>query len=92
MSMLMLRRYPVAHTRRAQILMDPEEYDELSRIAEAQRVSVAALIRNAARIVYLRSPDDRLASVERIAAMDLPVSAWARMKSEIEDGYDAGIP
>lgn len=82
----------MAQTRRAQILMDPEEYDELARIAEARMVSVAELIRRAVRVVYLRSRDDRMATVERIAAMDLPVDSWARMKSELEEAYDAGLP
>jgi predicted DNA-binding ribbon-helix-helix protein len=78
--------------RRAQILMEPEEYDELTRIAEAKRVSVAELIRTAVRVVYLRSRDDRLATVDRIAAMELPIDSWDQMKSEIEAAYDAGIP
>ncbi|MCK6527573.1 hypothetical protein L6R50_08425 [Myxococcota bacterium] len=82
----------MAPTRRAQILMDPEEYDELARIAEARMVSVAELIRNAVRVVYLRSRDDRLATVGRIVAMDLPVEPWPRTKAEIEDAYDAGLP
>ncbi len=81
----------MAHTRRAQILMDPEEYDELARIAEAKKVSVAELIRAAVRTVYLRSRDDRMAAVERIAAMELPIDSWARMKADIEDAYDAGV-
>lgn len=82
----------MAQTRRAQILMEPEEYDELARIAEARMVSVAELIRTAVRVVYLRSGDDRTATVERIVAMDLPVESWAQMKSEIEGAYDAGLP
>jgi predicted DNA-binding ribbon-helix-helix protein len=71
--------------------MDPEEYDELARIAEARKVSVAELIRAAVRTVYLRSRDDRMAAVERIAAMELPIDSWARMKADIEDAYDAGV-
>ena len=82
----------MTQTRRAQILMDPEEYDELARIAEAKLVSVAELIRTAVRTVYLRSPEDRLAAVERIAAMELPVDSWSQMKAEIEEVYDAGLP
>ena len=82
----------MAHARRVQILMDPDEYDELARIAEARMVSVAELIRTAVRVVYLRSRDDRMATVERIAAMDLPIDPWDRMKVEIEDACDAGVP
>lgn len=82
----------MAHTHRAQILMEPTEYEELTRIAEREKVSVAELIRAAVRAAYLRSPDDRLATVERIAARDLPIESWAQMKAEIEEAYDAGLP
>lgn len=82
----------MAQTRRAQILMEPDEYDALARIAEARQVSVAELIRVAVRAAYLGSRDSRLDAVERIAAMELPVDGWAQMKAEIEEAYDAGLP
>jgi predicted DNA-binding ribbon-helix-helix protein len=82
----------MAHTRRAQILMEPEEYEQLARIAERRSVSVAELIRSAVRAVYLRSADERAAVVERIASMGLPTAPWPDLKREIEDAYDAGLP
>ncbi len=82
----------MAHTRRAQILMEPEEYEQLVRIAERREVSVAELIRSAVRAVYLRSPAERTAAVDRIASMDLPTAPWPELKREIEDAYDAGLP
>ena len=81
----------MAHTRRAQILMEPEEYEQLVRIAQLRMVSVAELVRTAVRVLYFCSPDDRKATVARIAAMELPVGRWEEMKQEIEGAYDAGL-
>jgi hypothetical protein len=82
----------VASTRRAQILMDPEEYEQLERVARERRTSVGELVRVAVRKEYLTSRDERMRAVERIAAMELPVGDWDEMKREIEDAYDAGLP
>ena len=82
----------MAHTRRAQILMEPEEYERLERIARARHSSVGELIRAAIRAQYLQAPPDRTAIVERIASMNLPSGDWADLKHEIEAGYDAGLP
>jgi len=82
----------MAHTRRTQLLMEPDEYAELERIAEQKRVSVAELIRTAVRVVYLRSPDDKLATVGHIAAMNLPVDSWSQMNGLVvpDEGGDRG--
>jgi len=82
----------MAHTRRVQILMEPDEYEQLVRIAERRAVSVAELIRSAVRSVYLRSTDERTAAVDRIASMDLPTAPWPDLKREIEEACDAGLP
>lgn len=82
----------MAQTRRAQILMEPEEYDQLVQLAAERMVSVAELIRAAVRAQYLGSDPDRSAAVDRIAAMNLPVGPWETMKQEIEEAYDAGLP
>jgi len=82
----------VGHTRRTQILMEPEEYEQLARIAEGRGVSVAELFRSAVREKYLASTEDRLAAVARISAMNVPLGDWSQMKQDIEDAYDAGLP
>lgn len=81
----------MACTRRIQILMEPQEYDEIEKIAQQRKTSVGALIREAVRERYLGSAADRLGAVERIAAMDLPVVDWNDAKTDIEDSYDAGL-
>lgn len=82
----------MAHTRRAQILMEPEEYEQLERIAEREGVSVAELVRRAVRARYLQAPEDRRAAVARIAAMSVALEPWSQVKRDIEDAYDAGLP
>lgn len=82
----------MAHTRRAQILMEPDEYERLARIAKRRAVSVAELIRSAVRSVYLQSAQEREAAVDRIASMESPAAPWPELKREIEDAYDAGLP
>lgn len=81
----------MAQTRRAQILMDPDEYAELERVARERRTSVGELVRQAVRAQYLSSREERLRAVARIASMNLPVGDWADTKREIEDAYDAGL-
>lgn len=78
--------------RRAQILMEPAEYEQLRRIARQRHVSVGELVRVAVRERFLSGADERRDAAARIAAMALPVGAWAEMKQEIEEAYDAGLP
>ena len=44
------------------------------------------------RLQYLQSPEDRLAAVERIAAMALPTPSWSELKQDLEEAYGAGVP
>ncbi|MBN1945753.1 MAG: ribbon-helix-helix domain-containing protein [Bradymonadales bacterium] len=82
----------MACTRRIQILMEPEEYEQIEKIARQKQVSVGELIRTAVRDRYLGSPDRRLAAAERIAAMNLPGINWEEAKRDIEEGCDGGLP
>jgi hypothetical protein len=79
-------------TRRAQILMDPEEYRRLEVIARHKQVAVAELIRRAVREKYLLEQQDRRRLVEEICGMELPVGDWEDMEAEIEDAHTAGLP
>lgn len=82
----------MAIDRRVQMLMDPEEYGTLERIARAQRVSVAELIRRAVREKYLRANDGKRTAVEDLISMDLPVVDWEELEAEVEEAHDAGLP
>lgn len=79
-------------TRRVQILMHPDEYADLARVAERRGESVGAVIRAAVRSHVLQALDERVDAVDRITAMNLDVGDWADMKRDIEDAYDAGLP
>jgi hypothetical protein len=77
-------------TRRTQILMDPEEYRRLRKVAQRKNTSVAELIRLAVREVYFTREAEREPTVEAILAMRLPKITWKRAKKEIEAGH-AGV-
>jgi hypothetical protein len=82
----------VARTRRTQILLDPEEFRRLRALARQRKVSLAQLIRQAVRQAYLdpAAAEDRLAIVERMLSMNLPVMEWADAKKEIENAHSEG--
>ncbi len=72
------------YTKRLQILIQPYLWDRLQVLAQERRTSVAALIRAAVEQVYFpdQSPTAPMDAVQRLAAMDLPVSDWKRMEAE----------
>lgn len=88
----MFWRSSVARSKRAQVLMEPEEYRRLERIASQEGCSVAELIRRAVRERYLTSVDDRRSLVEGLIALNLDVGDWEGLKSELEGRLGAGLP
>ncbi len=86
---------PMARTRRAQILMEPQEYRRLEAIARVKKVSVAELICRAVRDRYFPPPPPNAkALVEGFFKLNLPVSDWEEMEREIESRWDPcdGLP
>ena len=81
----------MAHTRRAQILMEPEEYAQLERLAKEKGTSVAELIRRAVRERYLTSVTNKRALVSKIAGLALEVDDWETMKDQIAEGHSEGL-
>jgi hypothetical protein len=79
-------------TKRAQILMEPEEYRRLERIARQQNASVAELIRTAVRERYLGGTADRRAAVRAICSMNLPVISWTEAEAEVEGAHADVLP
>ncbi len=82
----------MAHTRRAQILMEPEEYQQLEAVARRQGTSVAELVRTAVRERYLSQQQDRIRAMEEICAMELPFSDWDSLDEEIAEAHSNGLP
>ncbi len=70
-------------TKRVQVLLEPPQFARLEEIAKARKSSVGALIREAVGKEYFRTDrKERLAAVERMAAMTLPVADWEQMERE----------
>ena len=80
----------MAPTRRAQILMEPEEFRLLQVLARKRRTSVANLIRSAVRETYLAPHPDKPPIVEAILAMRLELPDWAHLREELDRGH-AGL-
>ena len=79
-------------SKRAQILMEPEDYQRLEEIARQKKASVAELIRTAVRERYLGGGAGRRASVESICSMSLPVIPWDEAEAEIEEAHGDVLP
>jgi hypothetical protein len=80
----------MAATQRTQLLMEPEEFRRLRRLAREKKTSVAELIRSALRATYLAPPPDRKTIVESILQMRLPTTEWKKARKEIEASH-AGV-
>ena len=81
----------MARTKRAQILMEPAEYEQLEVLAAREGVSVAELVREAVRERYLDAPPRKAEAAARITAMALPVVEWEEIDLETEGAHDASI-
>jgi len=78
----------MARTKRAQVLMEPEEYERLEAIAAERGVAVAELIRLAVRERYFLSREERRRHVEEILGLDLPVIEWDEAEEEALASHD----
>jgi hypothetical protein len=70
-------------TKKTTILFPPELYNDLAQLARRRKSSVGELIREACRAQYfLTTRPERLALVEEMAALRLPVDTTAEMERE----------
>ena len=78
----------VQPSKRVQILLPPETYQILQRLAAKEKQSVSALVRLAVEEQFIKKV--RLATkaeaLTRLTAMDLPVDNWDVLEAEITDG------
>ena len=81
----------MAPTRRAQILMEPEEFRRLQSLARKRKTSVANLIRAAVRETYLAPQPERQPIVDAILRMRLTMPDWKELREELDRGH-AGLP
>lgn len=81
----------MARTKRAQVRMEPDEYDRLEAIAAEQGLAVAELIRIAVRERYLLTPEERRRLVEDILGLDLPAIDWDAAEDEVIEARGEGL-
>ena len=79
----------MARTKRAQILMEPAEYQQLEIRAAREGVSVAELVREAVRERYLNPPPRKAEAAAAIIAMTLPDVNWQDIDLDAEAAHDA---
>jgi hypothetical protein len=82
----------MARTKRAQVLMEPEEYERLEEIAGRQGIPVAELIRSAVRERYLLTQAERRRLVDEILGLELPVVEWQEAEREALEAHGDGLP
>ena len=83
----------MSQTRRAQVLLEPEEYDRLEEIAQREHVSVSGLIRDAVRLRYFPAAPNRPAIVSELLALQLPITEdWKELELLMEDARLADLP
>jgi hypothetical protein len=76
-------------TKKTTILFSPDLYDRLARLAKQRRTSVGELVREACRAQYcLSSTSERLALVDQLASLSLPVGTPEEMERESVPAVD----
>ncbi len=78
-------------SKRAQILMSPDEYRKLEKIARARNLSVAELIRSALQERYLVTDSDRAQSLQRIFSLGLPDEDWSDLEEDVAAAHSDDI-
>ena len=82
----------MSRTKRAQVLIEPEEYAQLEEIARREQVPVAELFRTAVRERYLLSRQQRRRIIDEILGLDLPVEDWEEMEAAIIEARGDDLP
>lgn len=73
----------MVYSERTQVLLSPQQRSKLEHIASRTRKSVGAVIRDAIDAYQRSTDDERLAAIDTILSLDLPVEDWPAMKRDI---------
>jgi hypothetical protein len=78
-------------SKRLQVLLDEEEFEEIDRAAKVQKLTVAEWVRRVLREARRRQPatdgSRKLAVIRAAAGHAFPVADVDQMLAEIEQGY-----
>mgnify|MGYP003382108145 CR=1 FL=1 len=78
--------------RRVQVLLPPKTYDMLQEIAAEKKESVSALVRQAVEDQLIKELREqrKLAAVDRLEALDLPIDDWPAIEAEMAESRYSG--
>jgi hypothetical protein len=83
-------------SKRLQVILNDTEWREVQRASRAQRLTVAAWVRDALRAARRREPlgdaAKKLEVVRAAARHEFPTADIEQMQAEIEQGYLGSIP
>jgi hypothetical protein len=71
------------YSERTQVLLSPAQVAKLKRIAQRERRSVGAVIREAVDAFVESEPDSRLRAARELLSLNAPVDDWEVMKEQI---------
>lgn len=82
--------------KRLQVLLDEAEWAEIKAVADQERVTVAAWVRQVLRAARRQAPrqtaDRKLAAIDAACRHAFPTADIDVMIAEIERGYMRGLP
>jgi len=83
-------------SKRLQVLLDEEEFDDLRKAANRQGMPVSEWVRQAIREARRREPggdvESKLRAVREAVKHEFPAPDIDQMNAEIEQGYLSGLP
>jgi len=78
-------------SKRLQVLLDEQEFDDIQDVARRNRMTVAEWVRQALRAARRREPrqavEQKIEAVRAAARYDFPVGEIGQVLEEIERGY-----
>lgn len=83
-------------SKRLQVLLDEEEYEEIQSAARRQRMTVAEWVRQGLRKVRAgessKTVEERLEVVERASGYNFPSGDIDQILADIDRGRSSGLP
>ena len=80
----------MALTKRAEVLMEPEDYGRLEEIARRRNTTVEELIRRAVRSCYLSDSEKVQKGIDDILSLQVPIvfsEDWEKVEGEIMEAH-----